>query len=380
MQILLVGEYNSSHKTLKDGLVHLGHDVKVVGLGDGFKKRKTDINFKTTYRSGFPFFLRKLIYRFFKIDLFSLHIKRQFFKHEDIFKGNDIVQLVNENSFKTIPKIEKQLLKFIFEHNKNVFLLSCGLDHLSVKYAEEKKFRYSILTPYHQGKKHKNNHASITKYLTPEFKSMHELIYANIKGVIASDMDYEIPLLGHPKYLGMVPNPIDLPQFEYLPKPIENRVVIFHGINRSNYFKKGNYLFEEALDIIRKKYLDKVEIITAESVPYDTYINLFNDAHILLDQVFAYDQGFNALEAMAKGKVVFTGAEKEWLDYYQIQEDTIAINALPDAQQIAEKLEWLIRHPEKIAEIGKNARNFVEEHHDHIASAASYLEKWKSRI
>ena len=38
----------------------------------------------------------------------------------------------------------------------------------------------------------------------------------------------------------------------------------------------------------------------------------FDTAHILLDQVYAYDQGYNALEAMAKGKVVFTGAEKEW--------------------------------------------------------------------
>ena len=32
-------------------------------------------------------------------------------------------------------------------------------------------------------------------------------------------------------------------------------------------------------------------------------------------------EGFNALEAMAKGKVVFTGAEKEWLDYHNLKED-----------------------------------------------------------
>ena len=44
MNILLVGEYNSSHKTLKEGLESLGHQVTVVGLGDGFKKRLVDIN------------------------------------------------------------------------------------------------------------------------------------------------------------------------------------------------------------------------------------------------------------------------------------------------------------------------------------------------
>jgi hypothetical protein len=39
-------------------------------------------------------------------------------------------------------------------------------------------------------------------------------------------------------------------------------------------------------------------------VPYATYIELYNKSHIVLDQVFSYDQGYNALEAMAKGKVV----------------------------------------------------------------------------
>jgi hypothetical protein len=53
----------------------------------------------------------------------------------------------------------------------------------------------------------------------------------------------------------------------------------------------------------------KVEIIT-KSIPYKDYINLYK-SHIVLDQVFSYDQGYNALEAMAKA-VVFTGAETEF--------------------------------------------------------------------
>jgi hypothetical protein len=35
-------------------------------------------------------------------------------------------------------------------------------------------------------------------------------------------------------------------------------------------------------------------------IPYTTYINSYNKAHILLDQTYAYDQGYNALEAMAR--------------------------------------------------------------------------------
>ncbi len=380
MRILLVGEYNSSHKTLKDGLQTLGHEVTVVGTGDGFKKRMVDVNFSEKYKSGFPLFLNKVLFKLFKIDLHSRSIEKQFFQNKELFSNNDIVQLINEHSFLTQPKTEQKLLDFIFKNNKNVFLLSCGLDHISVKFAYDKKYRYSVLTPYFEGKKHKKNYYSITKYLSPPFEKLHRFIFEHIKGVIASDLDYHVPLEKHPKYLGMVPNPINPEVLKYNFPEIGDKVVIFHGINRNNYFKKGNYLFEEALEILESKHGDKIKVITVESVPYDTYINLFNDAHILLDQVFAYDQGFNALEAMAKGKVVFTGAEKEWLDYFGLEEDTVAINALPDSEKIAEKLEWLVLNPEKMKEISGNARKFIETEHDYIKSAQRYFDLWNSKM
>jgi len=70
------------------------------------------------------------------------------------------------------------------------------------------------------------------------------------------------------------------------------------------------------------------------------------------------------------------GAEQEWLDYYNIGKDTIVINALPDADAIAKKLEWLILNPEKIKTISINARAFVEREHHYVKSAKLYLEKW----
>ena len=376
MKILLLGEYNSSHYTLKEGLTTLGHNVTVLGFGDGFKKRTVDVNFKLKYTKGIGLLVRKIIYKLFKTDITSLAVKKQFYQHQELFANNDIVQLINENSFQTVPRIEKELLHFIFTNNKNVFLMSCGTDYPSVKYALENKFRYSIATPYLENKGTKDKFLHLTQYVTKDYEALHHFIYEHINGVIASDLDYHIPLLGNNKYLGMVPNPIQIDKLKYIPPTMTDKIVIFHGINADNYYKKGNDLFEEALKIILEKYDSKIEIITVKSVPYDTYIKLFDSAHILLDQVYAYDQGFNALEAMAKGKVVFTGAEKEWLEYYHIEEDSVAINALPDPVLIAEKLEWLILNPEKIVEISKNARKFVEEKHNYVESARQYLEKW----
>ena len=380
MKILLVGEYNASHKLLKDGLTKLGHDVTVVGLGDGFKKRRVDVNFTPKYTSGLPLFIKKVVYRLFKVDLTSLSVKKQFFRNKEIFQGNDIVQLINENAFECVPSVEKQMLEFIFSNNKNVFLLSCGTDYVSVKYASEGKFDYSILTPYNEKRGTEKQFQHVTKYLLPEYVALHKYVYENIQGVIASDLDYHIPLKNHPRYLGMVPNPINHEEIEQIPLKTDGKIIIFHGINENNYFKKGNDIFEEALAIVQKTHAEKIDIITLRSVPYAEYIQSYDRAHILLDQVFAYDQGFNALEAMAKGKVVFTGAEKEWLEYFNLEEDTVAINALPNAEAIALKLIWLLDDPSKIIEIGKNARAFIEKEHDYIKSSKAYFEAWEKAL
>jgi len=96
----------------------------------------------------------------------------------------------------------------------------------------------------------------------------------------------------------------------------------------------------------------------------------------VLDQVYAFDQGYNALEAMAKGKVVFTGAEKEFEAHYNLTEK-VAINALPDVDAIVNELSLLIENPTEITAIGKRARAFIENEHHYIKVAEKYLEKWK---
>ncbi|MDO6598292.1 glycosyltransferase [Oceanihabitans sp. 2_MG-2023] len=376
MKILLIGEYSRLHNSLKEGLESLGAQVTIAGFGDDFKNYPVDIYLKNAYNKGILLLAKKIIYKLTAIDITSLSTKRQINKHKSKLVNFDVVQLINENPFCTIPKLEITLLQHLFKHNKKVFLLSCGTDYISVNYAFDKKFRYSIFTPYENNKVSKANYWNVLKWRTKPFKKLHDYVFKNIQGVISSDLDYHLPMRNDNKYIGLIPNPINTDKVKVEPINITNKIVIFHGINDKNYYKKGNDLFDEALQIIKDKYPSKIEIIEARSLPYSEYIKSYNSAHILLDQVFAYDQGYNALEAMAKGKVVFTGAEQEWLDYYHIEEDTIAINALPDAKKIAEKLEWLILHPEKIAEISKNARAFIEKEHHYVLIAKKYLEAW----
>lgn len=375
MKILLIGEFSRLHNSLKEGLQELGHTVVIMGFNDGFKNYPVDYPIVRKWNS---YLMRKFKYGFHKLTGFNINsyfTYRQFKKDRANFTGFDVVQLINENSFYCGYDYEKKILEYLFQNNAKVFLMSCGSDYLNVQYEFAHPEKKSIVQPYRDGKVSKKDFINVLKFRTRAYKRLHDFIYRNIKGIIASDIDYDIALTGDPKYLGMIPNPINIAKLEMISLPTLDPIVIFHGINNENYFKKGNDYFEKALVVIQKKYGDKVEIITTRSIPYQQYIELYNRAHILLDMVYAFDQGFNALEAMAKGKVVFTGAEKEFEDFYHLREP-VNVNARPDVDYLVAALSDLIENPEKIAAISRNARAFVEREHDYVESAKKYLNTW----
>ena len=377
MKILLIGEYSRLHNSLKEGLQKNGHKVTLLGSGDGFKNYSVDIKIDSFFFNLKLFKLfAKLIDRLFKISLNELEMYYKANKIIPDLKGYDVVQLINENAFRTLPSLEILLIKTLMKNNEKLFLLSCGVDQKSVEHSLNSKFKYSILTPYFENPSLKKSFKHILKYNTREYIKLHEFILANANGVISSDIDYHIPYVKEKKYLGLIPNPINLDKINY--KKIESidKIKILHGVNSKNYIKKGNVFFDKALKAIENKYDNKVEIITTIDLDYNEYIKSVENCHILLDQVYAYDQGYNALEAMAIGKVVFTGAEKEWLELYNIKENSVAINALPDHTKIIELLEWLISNPSKIMEISTNAREFIEKNHNYILIAKQYEEVW----
>lgn len=377
MRILLVGEYSRLHNSLKEGLTALGHEVYLIGTGDYFKKFPADLLLNRKFDDGIGKKVKIGFYKLFKKDLTSLSVSRQFFSNSKDLKGFDIVQLINESPLGIQPNEEKKVIDFLKMHNKKIFLLSCGTDFSSVSFAMDKKIRYSIFTPFLENRIGKSHYQGGLKYLKPGHRQLHQHLFLNIiEGVIATDMDYHIPLKNHPQYLGLLPNPINISKIKFSPYRKSEKIVLFLGINRSNYFRKGIDFFEKALTEIQQKYPDKVKIIKAENLPYDEYIQSYAKSHILLDQVYSFHQGYNALEAMAAGKAVFTGAEKEFLAHFNLKEDEVCINALPDVNYLIRKLSHLIENPIEIERIGKNARKFIEAKHDYKKVAQQYLEAW----
>lgn len=373
MRILLVGEYSRLHNSLKEGLEILEHEVKIIGTGDSFKQFPVDYSIFPKYfiENSFLVFCNKILFRFFKIDLQLAEKGIRFWMFLPKLKNYDVVQLINSNAIETYPFFSKYLLEKLFNQNKKNFLLVCGEDTPIVDFLLKDTLKYSILTPLLNNKKLKPQYYYSLKYTQDNYRGLYQFINSKVSTIIVSDLDYKIPL---PEKT-LIPNPINIDKINFELLEISEKVIIFLGKNSTSAIKKGTSYFEEALDIIQQKYSNKVSISKVENRPYKEYMTLYDNAHILLDQVFGYDQGYNALEAMAKGKVVFTGAESEFAEYYNIEE-RVCVNAIPDVDYLVNELSFLIENPEEIISIGKRARAFIEKEHNYIKVAQDYLKIW----
>jgi glycosyltransferase involved in cell wall biosynthesis len=377
MNILLIGEYSNFHNSLKQGLSKYGHQVIITGGKDGFKSLPVDISLNPDIFQKFPLKpLKLLFYRIFNFDISVLEVVIRFFLHRKKFKNFDSVQLINEFPFKTTPFFDRFMLSYIFKHNKNVSLSACGDDHVYISYILNSKLPYHVLTPYLIDKSLKENYQYSLRYLKSSHVKLSKYVHSKVQRIIPANMDYFMAYKGKPKVVPMIPFPVNVDKFKYEEPALEQVIIFFHGINTINYIKKGNALFEKALKKIKANYKDQIEINQIKSVPYQEYISLYNHSHILLDQTYAYSQGYNALEAMATGKVVFTGLSEIFKTHYKLEKE-IGIEAVPDVEILYRKMQELIEEPKKIKEISKNARWFVETYHHYERVAENYLKTWE---
>ena len=378
MKILLIGEYSRLHNSLKEGLMALGHEVTIVGCGDKFKQFPVDFSIyaRICNNNKIANFLFKSIRKVIGFNLEKIEKAIRFYLLLSKLNHYQHVQLINSDALETYPILSRFLYKKLFQNIQSRSLLVCGDETPIIDYLFKKEFKYSVLTPYFEDNSIEKEFQFPLKYRNDNYRKTFNWLVKNCQNLITSDLDYEIPMQKMGFQTTFIPNPINTDKIAFQNIGITDKIVIFLGINRLSYSKKGIIYFEKALEIIREKYADKIEIIVSENLPYSEYISTYNRAHILLDQVFAYDQGYNALEAMAKGKVVFTGAETEFLNQYQLQADDVCINAEPNENEIAKKLSFLIEDPEKINKISKNARKFIEKEHAYKIIAEKYFTSW----
>ena len=377
MRILLVGEYSGFHNSLKHGLQQLGHEVTIVGDGDGFKRFPVDIEVGSTYFEQ-SWLHRKIKVGWWKLTGYNLEDRLKLARlreSENLLKNYDIVQFINSNPFGCEPAVERIMLDFLIKNNQKSFLIACGDDHEYARFLAEEHEGYNILDSVHRGEFQKKQLFHTYKYLGDGYRDNYYKVLEASQNIIPSNVDYAMALKQQSKATAIIPAAINHSKFQLELNTDLSQIQIFMGINRGNYWKKGINYFEEALEIIKKKYGNKVFITIAESLPYQEYITKYKNAHILLDQVLCYDQGYNALEAMAQGKVVFSGGSSIYLKAHDLASVPV-MDARPDVEYLVNQLSILIDNPQDILEIGKAARKHILDHHDSLKTARAYQQHY----
>lgn len=360
MKILLIGEYSNLHWTLAKGLKSLGHKVVVASDGCGWQNNYRDIDISLKGDS----FFNKIKFRF---DIIR-NIKK--------FKGFDIVQVISPVFFKLNTNDILRIFRYLKKHNRKVFLGAFGTDFYYTKACLENKFRYSdFMVP---GMKDKLPESNINWTKAP-LKELNETLAEECDGIISCLYEYKIAYENVWGYKSeYIPLPINTDEIK--PTAIYNgKANFFMGVQKSKIHLKGCDVMSEILNDICNEYRDRCEFKVVESLPYASYMEIMNGCNILVDQLYSYSPGMNALLGMAKGMVAISGGEPEIYSILGEENNMPIINPIPDRDDIYNKILNLVENIDSIETIGVNSRKFVEKHHNYIDVAMKYIDFWRSR-
>lgn len=358
MKILLVGEFSGLHNNLKDGLIELGHEVVLASTGDGWKNFPSDFNWSASMFKGKAGYVEYLL-------------KQLVFSKK--FKDFDIVQFISSYTiFEKRFGIGKICYENYMTSNKKSFFVGAGGDPNIWQYwLDRNDEKFSNLVK-------QTNKTDINPTLVKNFLSHNEAINTKkliekADGYIPIMYEYAEPYRELQNLCKTIPIPINCGKIEYQENKIDQKLIIFHGLNRRG--AKGTEYVEKAFDILKSKYPNDLELVISGNMKYNDYLRFIKKVNVIVDQTNTYSMGINALNSLASGKVTLGGAENQSikeLDYDQCP----AINIKPNAKDIVAKIENLLEHKNEIPQLGYQSRQFVEKYHNHTQIAKKYLDAW----
>ena len=364
MKILLLGEASNLHWTLAEGLRALGHDVTVASNGSRWMGNQRDIDLR---RTGYGI-------------TGSLRYLFDVLRYLPRFRGYDVVQLNNPVFLQLRPEKNRRAFDFLLRHNHKVFLDALGTDYFYVKACQEGRFRYSDFYVGDRLRDYPGCRETIAAWNSDPLKSLNRYMADRCNGIAACLYEYYVSYeTDYREKLAYLPIPIHLPATESTDARWEDggKVRFFIGIQHDRSPLKGTDVFDRILREIEQKYPDACEVRQVVSVPLPEYLRLMRSSHVLIDQLYSYTPATNALQAMAQGLCVVSGAEPEYYDFIGEKRLRPIYNALPDEQQVYRLFEQIITEHDTLPQRCAESRAFVERHHDHIDVARRYVDFWE---
>lgn len=356
MKVLLLGEYSGFHKNLSEGLLELGVDVVTASAGDAWKKIPADINWGSN-KAGF---LGKLE-RLFKA---TTSYKK--------FAGYDVVQLASPVIFPTQLGINEKFIRFIIDNSNKSFLLGAGGATVNTAIAEFLKNKYKY--PQHYQEVIKRVHSEWS--LTPKGRSYNEYLLDVIDGYIPIMYEYAQGYrnINYRKQKKTIPIPINTNKIIYRDNVFQGKVVFCHGVTRAA--EKGSHLIQNAMEKLKRKYPNDVEIHVVGNLPLAEYLEITERANVIIDQTYSVSYGMNSVYNLALGKVCVGGGETECLNEFGIKGSPL-IPIAPNVDDIYVKLENILATKHLISELGFKSRLYAEDVHSHVKIANMYLKAWQ---
>ena len=155
----------------------------------------------------------------------------------------------------------------------------------------------------------------------------------------------------------------------------------FIGIQRDRNILKGTDLLLKVAQRTVDRYPTLCELKVVENVPYEEYVQLLNQSHVILDQLYSYTPATNALLAMARGLVAVSGAEPEYYDLIGEHDNQPIINVNPLVDgDIDAKLEWIVRNKQLLPDLSRRSREFVEKHNEAHVVAQRHIEFYEKLL
>jgi glycosyltransferase involved in cell wall biosynthesis len=164
--------------------------------------------------------------------------------------------------------------------------------------------------------------------------------------------------------------PLDLSGFHSLSvssaesEKVQNGALrVVHAPNHREF--KGTRFLEAAVADLQSEGV-AIELVMVEKMPNSEAMAIYRTADVVFDQCLIGFHGYFALEAMALGKPVMCFIRKP--DQYLIEPNECPI-INTSVHTLRDDLRQLVQTREKLVEIGKRGRVYVERHYSRAAFA-----------
>jgi len=190
---------------------------------------------------------------------------------------------------------------------------------------------------------------------------MHESDYLNYKlCCLPTHMDFAKSYSYNiNEVLPLALNVVDIKYAALRKKAPENPIKILHAPTKRGF--KGTVYIESAIYTLQKEGY-AIDFKIAEGITHAELFKEYELCDIFIDQISVGWYGTASLESMAVGRPTCAYIDERYFQYIDYYDEIPVINVT--RENVTEKLRELINNREKLPEIGRKSREFVEKHHD----------------